>query len=108
MKNLVLLLEKVLESQETGNGLFVHILHSISYAILLCGEEMQKSYMREAVALLLSEEQIVLEGKLLRFNLESGVSKELRYLLVGAVLNPLKSVKDVENVEEREEEMLKE
>ncbi|QDZ21492.1 nucleotide excision repair protein [Chloropicon primus] len=100
MKNLVLLLEKVLESQETGNGLFVHILHSISYATLLCGEEMQKGYVREAVALLLSEEQIVLEGKLLRFNLDSAVSKELRYLLVGAVLNPLKSAKDVENVED--------
>jgi hypothetical protein len=96
-KNLSFLLERILQSQEIEHDVLLHVLQSISYAILLCGEGMQKSYSKDAVALLLQEDL----GSISILDIsESDSSLEGRCLLACAILNPIKSTNTIEQVED--------
>lgn len=107
MTNLIRLLELVLDSPnirekgKAGAAILGHVLRSISYTTLVCGEEMQARYADEAVLLILGDGEA--SGlKLLRLSgsKEGAEKRELRHLLAGAILNPLTSLESVKDVED--------
>ena len=95
--NFSVLLEQILKSPEMDHSILLHVTQSISYTIALCGEEMQKNYSRESIAFLLQEDLGLL--KLLHID-DREFHPDLRYLLAGAILNPLNSVGDIESIED--------